>query len=452
MFLFAASIVFCGWMNPWYAVILLLSIGLNYLLARHMDKGKIIFYISLIMNIGLLLFLKYYNFFIGTINDVFKTDLVFMKLILPLGISFYTFSQIGFIYDVYHKKFEECSFLEYALYVSYFPKLIEGPITLHNDLIPQFRDENKKNADFKNISTGAYRFVLGLTKKVLLADTFALISQGGYSAVSYMNGLSGIVTVIAYSLQIYFDFSGYCDMAIGMSKMLNIDLIENFNSPYKAESISDFWDRWHISLTKFFTRYLYIPLGGSRRGRLRTYVNVMIVFLVSGLWHGANYTFILWGALYGILMIFERVLRDNSISIKFPRIVKISVTFVVVSVLWSLFGADSFITFEKLWRGIFSGYFLEGGINSSIILGVEKLAEYSIFNVIIPKGIIGGFEGGFVLFMEFIGLLIAFFFPNAKEKTDRFKPDIVHGMIFVLLLVYCIFSLGNVTTFIYSNF
>ena len=227
-------------------------------------------------------------------NYAAKTNFGLLGLALPLGISFYTFQQLSYVIDAYRRECEQYSLLEYAAYVSFFPQLIAGPIVYHDELIPQFR-KKFSSLNYTNLSKGIYAFALGMAKKVLIADTFSKVVVVGYTDVGALNMVSALIVMVCYSLQIYFDFSGYCDMALGIGYLFDMELPINFNSPYKAASIVEFWDRWHMTLTRFFTKYVYIPLGGSRRGRVRTYVNIFIVFFVSGIWHGANWTFLLWG-------------------------------------------------------------------------------------------------------------------------------------------------------------
>ncbi|MBR5361076.1 MAG: MBOAT family protein, partial [Lachnospiraceae bacterium] len=305
-------------MNIIYLLILIPSVLINYLAGRLIngpyredDKKRRAFMISgVVFDVILLGVFKYSGFFIDNVNGIFKTDIVTMDLILPLGISFYTFKQISYLIDYYRDKGLSCSLIEYFLYISFYPQFVQGPITLQSEFIPQLRDDARKVWDSEYASKGLYRFTLGLAKKVLIADTIARVVDGGYGELSDIRALGALVLILGYTLQIYFDFSGSSDMAVGLGLLFHFDLPENFDSPYKARSIDEFWDRWHITLTRFFTRYVYIPLGGSRKGTVRTYINVFIVFLISGLWHGAEWSFILWGALHGVAMLISRAIRD----------------------------------------------------------------------------------------------------------------------------------------------
>ena len=490
-FLTLMSFVFTAWLNVFYLVVLIPAILINYLLGRKISEavhrgtgpseesqsggiqgngiqgsgihgsgqqgsqsGKLLLILGLVLNIGALFAFKYVNFFSDTINVIFKTNIPLLKIILPLGISFYTFSQISYLVDCYRNQCDKYTLLEYAAYVSYFPKFIQGPITFSDAIISQFRDDSKKKVQYENLSVGLYMFALGLGKKVLLADVLSLIVDAGYNNAERICGLGAIIAVIAYSLQIYFDFSGYCDIAAGVSKMLNIELPMNFNSPYKAVSVSDFWSRWHMTLTGFFTKYLYIPMGGNRKGNLRTCLNVMIVFLVSGLWHGANITFVLWGALHGIFMVFERLtnIKTHSNPKGIIKALRKTVTFIIVTVLWSLFRADSIGQFATLWSRVFRGSFFEEGVNPDMVNSLNEVIEIQILNKVTPGFLAGKFPGMFVIAMLILGLVICFVPKNVNEKAEKFSPTGMRMLLTVGLMIWCILSMGTITTFIYSNF
>ena len=256
------------------------------------------------------------------------------------------------------------------------------------------------------------------------------------------------MVMVCYSLQIYFDFSGYCDMAYGIGYLLNIKLPINFNSPYKAESISDFWDRWHMTLTRFFTRYLYIPLGGSRKGNLRTLSNIMVVFLLSGLWHGANWTFILWGAFHGILKVFERIVDVK--SWKIPRLLKQTITFVVVTFAWSIFRADSLAQFAQLCDRLVHGGF--GRIYRPFTEGFMELVEVGILRRIGIVELLGGNQWILLVLFVAVLLLACFFMKNTQEKVENLKLTKWKMAVTVILLVWGILSLAEISEFIYSNF
>lgn len=301
-----------------------------------------------------LFYFKYLNFTIQSINDILHTSLNTYRILLPLGASFYTFQQIGYLVDTYRDETKEFSFTDYMLYILFFPKLTMGPLARAQELIPQFHDPNRQRFDAGRLMRGIRLFNLGLAKKVLLADAFAQAAAWGYEHAATATSLELFLTSVAYTMQIYFDFSGYSDMARGVSEMLGIDLPVNFDSPYQAISIQGFWKRWHMSLTAFFTRYVYIPMGGNRKGRTRTLLHVLIVFLISGIWHGANYTFILWGLLHAVCYMIEELL-DPFLE-KMPRAVRWFVTFQVVNVLWLLFNSESITQWlQMLYRMVTVG-------------------------------------------------------------------------------------------------
>ena len=258
LYLIIMSLWFYAYFNINYLFIIILSVLFNYILYKIMKKNnkKIYLIIGLIINIGLLIYFKYMYFFISNINYIFKTNFNFLNILLPLGISFFTFQQISFIIDTYRLETPEYSLLHYASFVTFFPQLIAGPIVTHNELIPQFIDKKKKKFNYDNFAKGLYVFSIGLAKKIIIADTFGTIVNWGYDNISLLDSTNAIIVMLSYTFQIYYDFSGYSDMAIGISKMFNIDLPVNFNSPYKALTIADFWERWHITLTRFFTKYI----------------------------------------------------------------------------------------------------------------------------------------------------------------------------------------------------
>jgi D-alanyl-lipoteichoic acid acyltransferase DltB (MBOAT superfamily) len=449
------SMWFYGYNNIKYLAILVVSILLNYLIVELMYKfggGKaikrLLFVAGLVLNIGILFYFKYYDFFIENVNTAFKTNFSFLSLALPLGISFYTFQQLSYVIDSYNGECENYSLLEYAAYVSFFPQLIAGPIVYHSELIPQLKDEKNHRLNYENLRCGLYTFSLGLAKKVLIADTFSQLVNIGYGDIRYLNNVSVIVVMICYSFQIYFDFSGYCDMACGIGYMFNIELPINFNSPYKAASISEFWDRWHMTLTRFFTKYVYIPLGGSRRGKIRTYLNVLIVFLVSGIWHGANWTFIYWGILNGIGNVFDRVFGRFFRWV--PKAIKVVVTFMFTTFAWSLFRASSFAEAKHLWEH------LDDYDGLSIY---ESLTE--AFNNLLEMQII--YRAGFgrvidalpwlplVIFMLVV-MFACFFMRNTQEKAADGKYDAKRMAVTVILIIWSVLSLSNVSEFLYFNF
>ena len=318
LFLAGMSLWFYGYFNVYYLAIILVSIALNYLLSYLLTKipqnsvhqkiwNRAGLIAGLLLNLGILFYFKYYDFFIENVNAVFHADFALKHILLPLGISFFTFQQLSFIIDRCLGRAEHYPFLNYVTFVTFFPQLIAGPIVLYDELIPQFQDISKRKFNSASFARGIYLFVLGLAKKVLLADTFGLMANYGFAQTFSLDTISTIVVVLSYTFELYFDFSGYSDMAIGLGQMFNIKLPINFNSPYRSCSIKEFWQRWHITLSRFFITYVYIPLGGSRKGRVRMLINTFVIFLLSGLWHGAAWTYIIWGVIHGILVVWDNL-------------------------------------------------------------------------------------------------------------------------------------------------
>lgn len=450
--LVACSIFFYGYFNFSYLWILLASIGLNYLLSLYFEKTKdtsggirrTLFVLGFVFNIGLLFLYKYLDFVFEIAGSLFHTDPIYLGLILPLGISFFTFQQVSYLIDSYKGKAKHYSLLDYSLFVTFFPQLIAGPIVLHSEVIPQFENEVNKKFNSDNFAKGLFIFARGLAKKVIIADNFGKIVAFGFGHTGSLSSLEAVLTILAYTFQIYFDFSGYCDMASGIAYMFNIELPMNFNSPYKARSISEFWKRWHMTLTRFLTSYIYIPLGGNRRGTVRTYVNILVVFVVSGIWHGAGYTFLLWGCMHGIAMVLHRAFQKW--LAKIPAFINWIVTFLFINITWVYFRADTIQNANRLIANVFKGGFT---LNPEI---TETLLN------IVPISIVANtFEFDGVLNMIMIAIMVIFaavclFTKNNLEKSKSFKPKVRNLFTTLLLLVWSILSLSGVSTFLYFNF
>ena len=407
---------------------------------------KALLIVGIVVNIIPLFVFQYTNLAITTINDLFNAQYTILNLVLPLGISFFTFQQIMYIVGVYKNEIVYLGIIDYLSYVFYFPKLVMGPITEPNDLLKQFNDDNRKVINTDNIASGIKLFCYGFFKKMILADTFANGVSWGFDNINSATSGDFILVMLFYTFEIYFDFSGYSDMAVGISKMINIDLPINFDSPYKALSIRDFWKRWHISLTKFLTKYIYFPLGGSRKGTLRTYVNIMIVFLISGLWHGANWTFILWGCLYGVLQILERIF-DKYYN-KLFVVVRWIYTFGVVNVLWLLFRADSIAQWHRIIYRIVS--LKDLNISQGMIKAVDMSEITHLLNAIGLGSIttsIRGFIPIILLAFAFIICLI----PNNNYKTQN-KTNAFNVVVAAIVFIWGVLSLGNESVFVYFNF
>jgi D-alanyl-lipoteichoic acid acyltransferase DltB (MBOAT superfamily) len=314
-------------------------------------KRKLILIFGVLANVALLGYYKYTDFLISDLNLLLGTSYELVHIVLPLAISFFTFQQIAYLVDSYKGLTKEYDFVSYAVFVSFFPQLIAGPIVHHKDLIPQFFKARNLFLNYKNLCFGLFIFTIGLIKKAIIADKFAIWVGDGFDSANNLTLLTSWLVSFCYTFQLYFDFSGYCDMAVGSALFFNIKLPINFNSPYKALSIQDFWRRWHITLSSFLRDYLYFPLGGSRQGSFRTYVNLFIVFFITGIWHGAGNTFVLWGLLHGVAIIIHRVFHNFSYSL--PRVPAWILTFIFVDIAWVLFRAPDLNVAYEVYSHMF---------------------------------------------------------------------------------------------------
>ena len=456
LMLIVASFVFYGYQDWRLCFLLLASVVVNYLahllLMRNGFGAKVRKFVMLaavVFNFGLLFFFKYLDFTINNINFLTGSEIALWHIALPLGISFYTFQQVSFVIDSYKGEMGRYSIVDYALFVSFFPQLVAGPIVLHSEMIPQFADESKKKIDFGNMVSGLEYLIIGLAKKVLLADTFGRFSDVGFEAVRQLNSLSAVAVMLTYTLEIYFDFSGYCDMAIGMGKLLNIDIPINFNSPYKACNISQFWKKWHITLTRFLTTYLYIPLGGNRGKMWKTCVNVMIVFTLSGLWHGADWTFVVWGMMHGLAMVLYRLCRKRVDAM--PKWLGWVLTFAFVNGAWLFFRADNMLQpFKLVYMMVFGGL---GGFTEGI---VNSICEKNILMVFLTRfcsePVMAVLSQVMTALWVVVQLVICVKAPSSHEIVAKKYRKQWYFLWLALLLVWSVTKLSQVSKFIYFNF
>lgn len=435
---------YASW-KPAYLGIILLTTLVSFYCAilmhkkRH-HKGRYLL-LALVINLGILFTFKYFNFFAITIDQTLGATLPQFELLLPLGISFYTLQVIGYLVDVYKgKTVPEKHLGVLALFVCFFPQLSAGPIERSTTLLPQL----KKMPDFQysQVTDGAKLFLLGLFKKIVIADNLAIVVDRTFSALPDHKGLSLIIVIFLYTWQIYMDFSGYTDMARGIAKMVGINLIENFNAPYLARSVQDFWRRWHISFSTWLRDYIYFPLGGSRHGLLRTVLNTFIVFIVSGLWHGAAWTFVIWGVLHGAGIAFERVMKKFfGGRFTVPIIVQIAYAYCLVSIFWIFFRAntvsDAFYVLRNAFVGVrnfFSPDYIMATLNQLFVY--NKIEMYITFGLV----------------------AIAILFEVMQRKNHVLKildtkPIVIRFAVYTILL-FLIFQLRNaeIKEFIYVKF
>lgn len=465
LFLSCMSLWFYAYFNINYLPIILVSIMINYLLSYLLTfsdnkKTNHIGLISgIIINLGILFYFKYYDFFIENINLIFSKDYHLKNIVLPLGISFFTFQQLSFIIDRATGKAEHYSFVNYFTFVTFFPQLIAGPIVLYKEMIPQFERIENRKFNFSSFMDGIVIFVIGLSKKILLADVLSLVVRYGFAQTFQLDSLSTFLVILSYTFEIYFDFSGYCDMAIGLGKMFNIDLPVNFNSPYKSKTVKELWNRWHITLSRFFITYVYIPLGGSKKGKKRTLINIMIIFTLSGLWHGAAWTYIAWGAMQGLLVVWDNL---NIIGIKgdnsskkcrfyIPSFIGWFFTFSFFNLSLFFFRSESMIGAIQMFKNLFSfqytGKVFEVASRFSIpeFYVIEKAVS-----MILPS-----YTGYLSLILWILFLILCFFIISRKNSMEIIvKGSYSKKFIWAisLLFVWCIISLSQVSTFLYFNF
>lgn len=453
LWLLGMSLWFYAYLNVIYAVFLAGSVLVNYALVGFMKTGKNerrkkqLLGLDIALNLGILFIFKYFNFFIDNINILTGHRITGFSILIPAGLSYITFQQISFAVDCYRDVKIGYGFTDYALYAAFFPKISSGPITPFQELTPQLQSEERKKINYENMAKGLYQIAMGLAKKVLVADTLAKFVNIGFSDVKSLHTVSALAVMLCYSLQLYYDFSGYSDMAVGIARMLNIELPLNFNSPYKACSVTDFWKRWHITLTGFFTKYLYIPLGGNRRGIKRTCINIMIVFFLSGLWHGANWTYIVWGLMHGLLMVIERLTGK---IIEKVRIAGWLFTFVFVNVAWIFFRADNISDALVFLGRIFHPG--TGWIENSLIQTVNELIEIRIVCRFGFQGIVDKLPWLPAFLLITLIALLTLMSKNTQERLEGFRCSKKQTVFTILLMFWGIISLAGVSVFLYSGF
>lgn len=442
--LILASLIFYGYNEPKYVLVILSSIALNYgcyrLMLAKPQWNRWIVFLGVAANLALLGYFKYFNFLLLNINRLAGTSFDYLHIALPLGISFFTFQQISFVVDAGRGDCRCGNVLDYILFVTFFPQLVAGPIVTHDEILPQLEDPENRSPKAENMVKGLRAFAIGLAKKVVIADSFGKIVALGYQDVAGLNTIMACLTILSYTIQIYFDFSGYCDMATGIGFMFNVELPMNFNSPYKAATITEFWKRWHITLTRFLTRYVYIPLGGNRKGKKRTYLNVFIVFLLSGLWHGAGYTFLLWGLLHGIANVLTRLL-DRFIC-RVPKWTCWCVNFAFLNITWTVFRAESISQAMMLISRVFAGGFV---VSDDLQYQLRQMMLVDIPSNYVQFRLV-------VLGYCALAMALALFTPNTNERIRRRGATVWNLIGTVLLVVLSVLSLSGVSTFLYFNF
>lgn len=443
-----ASLYFYSYFHKSYLILITVSILVNYYIGQKLSddkynviQRKMFLIMGIVFNLGGLGYFKYYDFFVSNINIVLGINLPLLHILLPLGISFFTFQQLSFVIDSYKRYHLSYDFLDYCLFVTFFPQLIAGPIVLPTEMLPQFEAEENKKINWENMNKGLYIFSIGLAKKVIIADTIANFANAGFDMMDKLNFIEAWLTSISYTLQLYFDFSGYCDMAMGIGLMFNIVLPANFNSPYKSTNIQEFWKRWHMTLGRFMTNYLYIPLGGNRKGEVKTLRNLFIVFLASGIWHGAGWNFVIWGMLHGVCILVHRVWKNS--GKKLNKLLGWFITMNLVNIFWIFFRAETVSDAMKVIKGMFDVnnlYYLLTYLNK---LG-SLTREYR--NLLNSNSYFGNKIDLLIIFIAIIiGYLVDFNIKNFSLNNKTMTK--ISFLLFISIL-----TLNKVSEFIYFNF
>jgi len=454
-FLVFSSLFFYSWWNVAYLPIILSSMLFNYVVGTSLNKEhgegyhrfskKSLLTFGIASNIALLGYFKYMDFFVENINLISGANIPLLHLALPLAISFFTFQQVAYLVDSYRQETAEYDFLNYSLFVTFFPQLIAGPIVHHSEMMPQFAKAKNKVKNYRNIAMGLFIFSIGLFKKVVIADTFAVWATQGFDVATTLNLFEAWATSLSYTFQLYFDFSGYTDMAIGIALLFNIKLPINFNSPYKATDIQEFWRRWHITLSRFLRDYIYIPLGGNRKGEFRTYINLMATFILGGIWHGAGWTFIFWGFLHGFSLTIHRTW--SKVGFKVWTWLAWLITFNFVNITWVFFRAKEWGSAVKVLGSMFS---LDNIVLPNQL--ADKLAFLSNYGVEF-----GGFTANLSAGMDLIvwlliGFILIIFFKNPMEVSRKFKTNILYLTIHIIIIFTSLSLLNTISEFLYFNF
>ena len=424
------------------------AVGLSLTKEKKCTKvgKKTLLTLGIVANVSLLAYFKYTDFLIQNINMAIEGHIPLLHLALPLAISFFTFQQIAYLVESYRGETREYSFLNYANFVTFFPQLIAGPIVHHKEMMPQFANMRNKVINYKNIAAGLFIFSIGLFKKVIIADTFAVWATVGFDTAETLNFIEAWITSLSYTFQLYFDFSGYTDMAIGAALLFNIKLPINFNSPYKAHNIQDFWRRWHITLSRFLRDYIYIPLGGDRRGHFRTYTNLMATFIIGGIWHGAGWTFVFWGFLHGVALVIHRVW--SQLGFKMHTLLAWIVTFNFVNLSWVFFRAKEWDDAIKVIKGMFS--------LNTLVLPYElknKLEFLSHYGIEFERNWLPQTTSNMWTFVWLVTVFIStLVFQNSTQRLESFTLNYQTALLSGIAFVIGVLSLNRVSEFLYFNF
>jgi D-alanyl-lipoteichoic acid acyltransferase DltB (MBOAT superfamily) len=448
IWLVISSLFFYSYWKLEYLPLILTSIIFNFLLGfliSNYQHKKIYLFLGIAINLAILGYYKYYDFIAENINLFLEHKLPLLHLVLPLGISFFTFQQIAYLVDSYKGETKEYDFFGYCLFVTFFPQLIAGPIVHHKEMMPQFESKENLKINYKNISSGLFLFSIGLYKKVIIADSLGVIADFGYSNTQNISLIDAWLASLSYTLQVYFDFSGYSDMAVGLGRLFNINIVWNFDAPFKTENIQELWRKWHITLSRFLRDYIYIPLGGSKTSPLRNHLNLFITFLIGGIWHGAGWTYIIWGAMNGIGLIFHRVWRELGFEIK-NKLLSIFINFMYFHIGVVFFRADTVQNAIDVLKGMI-------GLNQILLPEFLKnyLSNSSYKFVNLGSNILNNIHADYGLYLIF-GLLVAFLGKSSKSLAEDFRPNYFYLLFTLFLFISSVINLLKVSKFLYFNF
>lgn len=453
----SCSLFFYGWWNPHYLPLILLSITINFFIGKYLifHKKKFFLFVGIVFNLGLLGYFKYFDFFLTNINQLFSTKISLLELALPLAISFFTFQQLTYIVDCYNGKIENYNFINYTLFVTFFPHLIAGPIVHHKVMMPQFQNSKNRKINVENIALGIFAFSIGLFKKVVLADNFSTTVLDGTQYLDSITFFDAWTVILSYTFQLYFDFSGYSDMAIGLALFFNIRLPINFNSPYKATNFQELASRWHITLTRFLYEYVYFPMNRYLSRRIfpflffklstnaKTNINLVFLFILSGIWHGAGWNFIIWGLLVGVGIIVYRIW--SRLNKKLPLFLSWIITFGYLNmtlVFFKISQLDQAFVLIKAMLG-FQGFTLPEQLSGTL----HPLTNFGVVFASTPLK-----DKYQALGLIIVGLLIVLLFKNTSEKMKSFKPTYIYAVFIVIIFIYSVLNLTKISEFLYFKF
>ncbi len=454
-----ASIFFYSYWDVKYLPLILSSIMVNFIIGSAISakteneksvrlQKKAMLIIGIVFNVALLGYFKYVDFFIQIANVVLSNQMALLHVVLPIGISFFTFQQIAYLVDSYKGETKEYDFLTYSLFVTFFPQLIAGPIVHHKEMMPQFETKRNRLLSYRNIAVGMMVLITGLIKKVVIADNISRYANIGYNDVAVLSMSEAWFTSLTYTFQLYFDFSGYSDMAIGIGLMFNIKLPQNFNSPYKAVNIQDFWHRWHMTLSRWLKDYIYIPLGGNRGGRVKTCLNLFLTFLIGGFWHGAGWTFVIWGAMHGVAIVIHRLW--SKLGFRLNRFSGWLITFLFVNFTWVFFRAKSFGDAVEMIKSMLG---LKKIVLPQAFASFIDVSKYTDVSIGKWTGILSSNPTSLPITLLGLLLFSGFTINSWDYYKNKKSANVVEALVYMVLMLVCFHNMMiNSSDFLYFNF